>query len=106
MAEPPERNSSTSMPVCCLNSAAIFCACSIGVEVYQLTLPSAFALATSTTSCACAGESAISAAAQSMSLNLSIVVLQIPFRTNSVGEHRLSARHGGTPLPIGEREGV
>src|SRR5262249_37596502 len=74
MAEPPERNSSTSMPVCCLNSAAIFCACSIGVEVYQLPLPSALALATSTASCACAGENAISATAQSASLNLSIMI--------------------------------
>src|SRR2546422_1043160 len=33
----------------------IFCPCSIGVEVYQTSLPSAFALATSTASCAWAG---------------------------------------------------
>src|ERR1043166_4268318 len=32
----------------------IFWPCSIGVEVYQTSLPSAFALATSTASCACA----------------------------------------------------
>src|SRR5215510_3538740 len=72
MADPPERNSSTSMPVCCLNSAEIFCACSIGVDVYQLTLPSDFALATSTASCAEAGDSAINVAAHNASLSLSM----------------------------------
>src|SRR5215470_15716058 len=72
MADPPERNSSTSMPVCCLNSAEIFCACSIGVDVYQLTLPSALALATSTASCAFAGDSARNVAAHNASLSLSM----------------------------------
>src|SRR5262249_56619722 len=63
------------MPVCCLNSMTIFCACSIGVEVYQFTLPSARALATATVSWAWAGLNAASAstAAHSMSLNLSIL---------------------------------
>src|SRR6476659_8068262 len=50
--EPPERNISTLMPVSFWNASAIFWSCSIGVEVYQTTLPSAFALATSTASCA------------------------------------------------------
>src|SRR5215510_10159916 len=72
MAEPPERNSSTSMPVCCLNRAEIFCACSIGVDVYQLTFPSALALAISIASCAFAEDSPISAAAHSASLSLSM----------------------------------
>src|SRR5262245_34202690 len=45
MADPPERNISTVMPVASSNSLAIFCACSIGVEVYQTTLPSFFAAA-------------------------------------------------------------
>src|SRR3954467_485446 len=49
---PPERNISTLMPVSFWNASAIFWPCSIGVEVYQTTLPSAFALATSTASCA------------------------------------------------------
>src|SRR3954470_2151879 len=52
MEEPPERNISTLMPVSFWNASAIFWPCSIGVEVYQTTLPSAFALATSTASCA------------------------------------------------------
>ena len=55
MAEPPERNISTLMPVSFWNASTIFWPCSIGVEVYQTTLPSAFALATSTASCAWAG---------------------------------------------------
>src|SRR5262249_26984476 len=50
------RNISTLMPVAPSNSLAIFCACSIGVEVYQTTLPSFFAAARSTSeaSAACA----------------------------------------------------
>src|SRR5262245_43850576 len=55
IAEPPERNISTLMPVSFWNASAIFWPCSIGVEVYQTTLPSALALATSTASCARAG---------------------------------------------------
>ena len=56
MAEPPERNSSTLMPVCASNIWTILFAVSIGVEVYQTTLPSALAAAASTASAACAGK--------------------------------------------------
>jgi hypothetical protein len=48
MLEPPERNSSTLMPVCCSNMLEIFCAVSTGTEQYQTTLPSRFAAARST----------------------------------------------------------
>src|SRR5215510_59160 len=52
IAEPPERNISTLMPVSFWKASAIIWPCSIGVEVYQITLPSALALAASTASCA------------------------------------------------------
>ena len=52
MAEPPERNISTLMPVSFWKASMIFCPWSIGVEVYQITFPSALALATSAASCA------------------------------------------------------
>src|SRR5437870_8731361 len=45
MAEPPERNSSTLMPVSFSNMLATFCAVSIGTEQYQTTLPSRLAAA-------------------------------------------------------------
>ncbi len=47
-AEPPERNSSTRIPVCSWNMVAIFWAVPTGVEVYQVTPPSFFAAARST----------------------------------------------------------
>src|SRR5262245_23564911 len=61
------------MPVSFWNASAIFWPCSIGVEVYQTTLPSALALATSTASCARAGPRTLvktSAARASVSLSI------------------------------------
>src|SRR5262249_26803935 len=52
IAEPPERNISTLMPVWASNILLILLACSIGVEVYQTTLPSFFAAARSAISSA------------------------------------------------------
>jgi hypothetical protein len=76
MAEPPERNISTLMPVSCWNASAIFWPCSIGVEVYQITLPSAFALATSMASCARAGATRVaSSAIASVSLSITFPLL-------------------------------
>jgi hypothetical protein len=49
-AEPPDRNSSTRIPVSFSNSEAIFWAVATGVEVYQATAPSFFAAAMSTVS--------------------------------------------------------
>ncbi len=49
-AEPPERNSSTLMPVSAWNMLAIFCAVPTGVDVYQVTVPSFLAAAMSTVS--------------------------------------------------------
>ena len=70
IAEPPERNISTLMPFSFWKASTIFWPWSIGVEVYQITLPSAFALATSTASWAWAGvSSANSASAQSGEAN-------------------------------------
>jgi hypothetical protein len=65
-AEPPERNSSTLIPVSCWNIVAIFCAVSTGVDVYQVTCPSFLAAARSTASgvnpcCARAGGTLASA---------------------------------------------
>src|SRR5262245_9598877 len=48
MLEPPERNSSTLMPVSFSNMLATFWAVSIGTEQYQTTLPSRLAAAMST----------------------------------------------------------
>ena len=47
-AEPPERNSSTLIPVSAWNRLAIFWAVPIGVDVYQVTAPSRLAAARST----------------------------------------------------------
>src|SRR5262245_50981099 len=60
-AEPPERNSSTLIPVSAWNTFAIFWAVLTGVEVYQVTAASRLAAARSTGSgvnavvCAAAG---------------------------------------------------
>ena len=51
-ADPPERNSSTLMPVSAWNMLAIFWAVSTGVEVYQVTAASFRAAAMSTGSTA------------------------------------------------------
>src|SRR5262245_4913977 len=76
IAEPPERNISTLMPVSFWKASAIFWPCSIGVDVYQITLPSAFALAASTASCACTGARRLASAsdAASRSVRLSMFV--------------------------------
>src|SRR5438128_2704745 len=55
MLEPPDRNSSTLIPFFCSNRLAIFCAVSIGTDVYHTTLPSRLAAAMSTASAAIAG---------------------------------------------------
>src|SRR5687768_14002440 len=49
-AEPPERKSSTLIPVCDWKRVAIFWAVSIGVDVYHVTPPSFLAAARSTVS--------------------------------------------------------
>src|SRR6185437_5642470 len=51
-AEPPERKSSTLMPVSFSKALAMLCAAAIGVEVYHRTLPSRLAAAISTVSAA------------------------------------------------------
>src|SRR5690349_6537906 len=66
MLDPPERNSSTLMPVCCSNMLETFCAVSIGTEQYQTTLPSFLAAAMST-GCAMAEPAANSRAAPAIS---------------------------------------
>jgi hypothetical protein len=47
-AEPPERNSSTLIPVSAWNMLAIFWAVLTGVDVYQVTAPSFLAAVMST----------------------------------------------------------
>src|SRR5262249_21156932 len=62
--EPPERKSSTLMPVSVSNALTILLAVEIGVEVYQTTLPSFLAAAASTGSPAQAGAATPSRIAQ------------------------------------------
>jgi hypothetical protein len=87
MAEPPDRNSSTRMPVSLVNRLAIFCAASIGVDVYQTTLPSALAAWTSTASAAIAAPPGPAmpraAITPKISLRLSIVFSLSPRRFQS-----------------------
>src|SRR5262245_1769426 len=64
IADPPERNISTLMPVSASNSLTILLACSIGVEVYQTTVPSFLAAARSTSEARTGSAAGMRASAQ------------------------------------------
>src|SRR3954449_4604800 len=79
MLEPPERNSSTLMPVSFSNMLATFWAVSIGTEQYQTTLPSRLAAAMST-GCATADPTATSRVAPAIRpRRVSVPMAILPF---------------------------
>src|SRR5262245_51080864 len=96
-AEPPERNISTLTPLDVSKALTILLAVSIGVEVYQTTLPSFFAASTSTASAAAAGRasgmSIVSAMRRADRLQGVMGVLQ-PDRLPLRGQRGLVVRSG------------
>src|SRR5882724_1814546 len=116
MLEPPERNSSTLMPVSFSHMLETFWAVSIGTEQYQTTLPSRLAAAMST-GCAMAepaANSSVAPAIRPRRLSVPIAVLRF-FRwlaanlaahmrqaQRGIGARRLHCSAARVPLPRGE----